>query len=185
MKKIKRSLAILLTGLLLMSTPITGLAAEAQAQAIAAQGTVSRPAVDQVIDDLEKWERASIQAALQAAADQEVVSPSVYNWSTIGLGRLDRYDGLSDYLAKNEEYLQNNWNSILRKVTDLARISLAVGAAQGNPRDFGGKDLIAEIYNYADLEAQGINGPFFALIALDSGGYEPPSTAKWTRDKIL
>ncbi|EHQ90796.1 cell wall-binding repeat-containing protein [Desulfosporosinus youngiae] len=182
---IKQGLGTFLTCLLLLSTLVTGLAAEAQAQTAANQGTASRTTVDQVINALEQWERASIQAAFQTASEQEIVDPTVYNWPTIGLGRLERYDGLSVYLAENEKYIQQNWNSILRKVTDLARISLAVGAAQGNPQDYGGKDLIAEIYNYPNIEAQGINGPIFALIALDSGRYELPATAKWTRDKLL
>jgi putative cell wall-binding protein len=185
MKKIKRGLAILLTCLLLISTSSTGLAAKVQAQTIATQGTVSRTALEQVINDLVQWERAYIQAAFQAASAQEIVDPTVYNWPTIGLGRLERYAGLSLYLAENEKYLQQNWTSTLRKVTNLARISLAVGAAQGNPRDYAGKDLIAEIYNYANIEAQGINGPIFALIALDSGGFELPATAKWTRAELL
>lgn len=184
-RMIKQGLATFLTCLLLMSTLNTGLAAEVQAQTTANQGTVSRTMVDQVINALEQWERDLIEAAFQTASEQEIVDPTVYNWPTIGLGRLERYDGLSVYLAENEKYLQQNWSSTLRKVTDLARISLAVGAAQGNPRDYGGKDLIAEIYNYANIEAQGINGPIFALIAFDSGGYELPSTAKWTRDKLL
>ncbi|MCB8817453.1 cell wall-binding repeat-containing protein [Desulfosporosinus shakirovi] len=186
MKKIvKQGLGTLMTCLLLISTLMTGLAAEAHAQTMVNQGTVSRSMVDQVINDLEQWERASIQAAFQTASELEIVNPTVYNWPTIGLGRLERYDGLSAYLAENEKYLQQNWSSTLRKVTDLARISLAVGAAQGNPRDYGGKDLIAEIYNYPNIEAQGINGPIFALITLDSGGYELPETAKWTRGKLL
>lgn len=185
MKKLKRGLATLLTGLLLMSTYVTGLVPVAQAETIVAPITVSRTTVDQTIDSLELWERALIQADFQAATEQEIIDPTVYNWATIGLGRLERYEGLSVYLTENEKYLQQNWTSTLRKVTNLARISLAVGAAQGDPRNYAGKDLIAEIYNYGNIEAQGINGPIFALIALDSGGYETPATAKWTRDKLV
>jgi len=186
MKKIiKQGLGAFLACLLLMSTLLNGLIAEAQAQTSANQGTVNRSDVDQVINDLERWEREFIEAAFQTVSEQEIVDPTVYNWPTIGLARLERHEGLFDYLAENEKYLQQNWSSTLRKVTDLARISLAVGAAQGNPREYGGKDLIAEIYNCANIEAQGINGPIFALIALDSGGYELPATAKWTRDKLV
>ncbi len=185
MKKNKQGLAILLTCLLLLGAWTTGWAAEAQADPTGGQTTVSRTTVDQVIDGLEQWERTFIQAAFQADAAQEFVDPTIHNWPTIGLGRLERYQGLEAYLAESEKYIAQEWNSAVRKVTNLERITLTVGAANGNPRDFGGKDLIAEIYNFPNIEAQGINGPVFALIALDSGKYNIPATAKWTREGLL
>lgn len=129
--------------------------------------------------------KAYIQAAFKQAASGEMVDPTVYNWPTVGLGRLSLNDGLSSYLSANEKYIIQDWNSVTRKVTNLARISLAVGAAKGDPRNFGGKDLIAEIANYPDIEAQGINGPIFALLALNSGDYDLPSTAQWTPEKLI
>lgn len=149
------------------------------------EGVISRRQVDETISGLAAWEKAYIQGAFTQAAAGEIIDPSVYNWPIIGLARLDRYDGLSSYLAENEKYIAQDWNSLTRKVTDLARISLAVGSAKGDPRNFAGKDLIAEIANYPDIEAQGINGPIFALIALNSGDYDLPSNAQWTPDKLL
>lgn len=184
-KTIKQGLGAFLICLLLLSTLLSGTVTEAQAQTTVNLGTVSLTELNQVINDLDKWERAFIETAFQSTSEEEIVSPTVYNWPTIGLSRLERYDGLDRYLAENEKYLQQNWSSTLRKVTDLARISLAVGAAHGDPRNFGGKDLIAEIYNFDNIEAQGINGPIFALIALDSGKYQLPENAKWTREKLL
>lgn len=183
--RIKQGLGILLACLLCWSILLNGTVAEVQAQTAVTSGAASSSDLNQVINNLEKWERNSVKAAFQSAGEGEIIDPSVYNWPTIGLARLERSDGLDVYLAENEKYLQQSWNSVLRKATDLARISLAVGAAQGNPRNFGGKDLIAEIYNFDNIEAQGINGPVFALITLDSGKYEPPADAKWTRAKLL
>ncbi|HBW36909.1 X2-like carbohydrate binding domain-containing protein [Desulfosporosinus sp. BICA1-9] len=148
-------------------------------------GVSTRQQVNETIKSLAGWEKAYIQAAFTQKASGEILDPTVYNWPTVGLGRLERYDGLSYYLAENEKYLAQDWNSVTRKVTNLARISLAVGAAKGDPRNFGGKDLIAEIANYSDVEAQGINGPIFALIALNSSDYDLPSTALWTPEKLL
>lgn len=145
---------------------------------------VTRGQVDETINDLVTWEKAYLQEAFADAGPGEIVDPAAYNWPTIGLARLERNDDLSTYLAENEKYIAQEWDSASRAVTNLERMVLAVGAAQGNPCSFGGKDLTAEIYNYPEIEAQGINGPVFALIALDSGDYEIPQTAKWTREKL-
>jgi len=149
------------------------------------EGVTTRQQVDATISSLAVWEKATIQAAFTKAAPGEIIDPTVYNWPTVGLGQLGLYDGLPSYLAENEKYIGQDWNSVTRKVTNLARISLAVGAAQGDPRHFGGKDLVAEIANYPDIKAQGINGPIFALLALNSGDYNLPSTARWTPEKLL
>ncbi|ODA43087.1 X2-like carbohydrate binding domain-containing protein [Desulfosporosinus sp. BG] len=149
------------------------------------EGATTRQQVDETISGLAVWEKATIQAAFKQAASGEIIDPTVYNWPTVGLGQLNLNDGLSSYLAENEKYLGQDWNSVTRKVTNLARMCLAVEAAKGDPRNFGGKDLIAEIANYPDIEAQGINGPIFALLTLNSGDYNLPSTAQWTPEKLL
>jgi len=55
------------------------------------EGVTTRQQVDETISGLAVWEKATIQAAF-----------TVYNWPTVGLGRLDLYDGLSSYLSANE-----------------------------------------------------------------------------------
>ncbi|SFB55729.1 Prenyltransferase and squalene oxidase repeat-containing protein [Cohnella sp. OV330] len=72
-----------------------------------------------------------------------------------------------------------------RKATDLERIVLAVRAAGADPRAFAGYDLVAAVYNHDKLTLQGANGPIFALLALDSGGYVVPASAIWTRAKLV
>ena len=44
-------------------------------------------------------------------------------------------------------------------------------------------DLVSYIYNYTG--GYTINGPTFALIALDMGNYSVPDNANWTREKLL
>lgn len=51
--------------------------------------------------------------------------------------------------------------------------------AKGNEVD----DLVAILYNYSG--GYTINGPIFALNALDMGNYTIPEDALWTRDKLL
>ncbi|AET66187.1 cell wall-binding protein [Desulfosporosinus orientis DSM 765] len=149
------------------------------------QSTVSRQQAAEIIDDVTAWEKAYIEAAFAEKRPGEIVDPTVYNWPTVALGQLERYEGLSQYLEENEKYIDQNWNLLTRKVTDLARISLAVAAAQGDPRNFAGKDLIAELANYPNIEVQGTNGPIYSLIALNSSAYELPADAQWTREKLL
>ncbi|MHB8124721.1 MAG: cell wall-binding repeat-containing protein [Desulfitobacteriaceae bacterium] len=170
-----------LTFILLLSFLIAGFPNIIQAQ----EEVLTRQQVDEAINSLVDWEKAFFQEAFAQEIPDETADPLVYNWLTIGLGRLECYDGLATYLTEDEKYINQEWNSASRKVTNLTSISLAVGAAKGNPRNFGGKDLIAEIANYSDIEAQGINGPVFALIALDSGNYDLPLTAIWTRENLL
>ncbi|WP_018304968.1 cell wall-binding repeat-containing protein [Desulfitobacterium hafniense] len=148
------------------------------------QGT-TRAQIDQVITDLVQWEEAYLEKAFAEQSPENIVEPTVYNWPTLGLARLGYYDDLEKYLTETENYAAQNWQSISRKVTDLERIALAIGAAQGDPRNFAGKDLIAEIYNFPNIQAQGLNGPIFALLALDSGNYVVPAEAKWGRGDLL
>ncbi len=148
------------------------------------QGT-TRAQIDQVITDLVQWEEAYLEKAFAEQSPENIVEPTIYNWPTLGLARLGYYDGLEKYLTETENYAAQNWQSISRKVTDLERIALAIGAAQGDPRNFAGKDLIAEIYNFPNIQAQGLNGPIFALLALDSGNYVVPAEAKWSREDLL
>lgn len=155
------------------------------AAAFAQEQDTDRAQIDQVITDLVQWEEAYLEKVFAAQSSENIVEPTVYNWPTLGLARLGYYDGLEKYLAETENYAAQNWQSISRKVTDLERITLAVGAAQGDPRNFAGKDLVAEIYNFPNIQAQGLNGPIFALLAMDSGNYEVPAEAKWNREDLL
>ncbi|CAI6086875.1 S-layer homology domain-containing protein [Cohnella sp. JJ-181] len=104
-------------------------------------------------------------------------------WEAFALGRSG--GGVpAAYLAELAEQVKDTGGQY-RKATDLERIVLAVRAAGADPRAFAGYDLVAAIYNHGNLTLQGANGPIFALIALDSGGYAVPADAAWTRDKLL
>jgi len=104
-------------------------------------------------------------------------------WEAFALGRSG--GGIpSAYLTGLAEQVKAAGGKF-RKATDLERIVLAVRAAGGDPRAFAGYDLIAAVYNHGNLTLQGANGPIFALLALDSGGYAIPAGAAWTRAKLV
>lgn len=84
------------------------------------------------------------------------------------------------------------------KMTDYARIIMMLTAlgidaskldAYGDREPFkdgSGKvvhNLVEELYKYNGSYT--INGPIFALIALDMGAYTVPNGVKWTREKLL
>lgn len=84
------------------------------------------------------------------------------------------------------------------KMTDYGRVIMMLTAlginatnldayGDGEPfTDSKGKqvhNLVEELYKYNGSYT--INGPIFALIALDMGGYTVPKDAKWTREKLL
>lgn len=86
-----------------------------------------------------------------------------------------------DQLAKE---LKDN-NGQYRNVTDYDKLVLGITAAGGDASNFAGYNLIQSIYNNERMTNQGNNGPIYALIAIDSGHYKVPSTAKWTREKLV
>ena len=121
------------------------------------------------------------------------------DWYPIGLSRLGFEDNYEGYLAVIKENVRKRYSEKGRlssaKATEWHRISLAVLACGGDPRNMGGDengekiDLIADgTYNRGktvSLGRQGINGWIWGLIALDSKRYEVPDDAYNTREDII
>lgn len=124
-------------------------------------------------------------AALQDAAAylyKTVSKPQVGSiggeWAVIGLARSgyavpDAY--YQDYCAAVEDYVEEH-DGVLhdRKYTDYSRVILALSALGRDARDVAGYDLTLPLGDYEKTIWQGINGPTWALIALDSAGYPMP-----------
>ena len=54
------------------------------------------------------------------------------------------------------------------KYSDYSRVTLGMAAIGADPTNLGGYDLIAPLLDFDTTIAQGINGPIFALIALEA-----------------
>ncbi|EKN63032.1 DUF4430 domain-containing protein [Schinkia azotoformans] len=104
-------------------------------------------------------------------------------WEDFGMARLGKADNQA--VLNEISKVIKEANGYFRKITDYERYVLTVKALGGDPMNIGGYDLIEKIYNNERMTMQGTNGLIFALIALDSGNYQVPSTAKWNREKIL
>ena len=107
-------------------------------------------------------------------------------WMVIGLARSGRtvpagyYDNVVEYvkaMADANERLHR------AKVTDNARIILALTAIGKDVTNVGGHNLLKGLDNMAYVQKQGINGPIFTLIALDSHNY--PTMGDVTREKLI
>lgn len=105
-------------------------------------------------------------------------------WAILGLARSDYnvpksyYDKYYQNVEKYVKDLKGNLHD--KKYTEYSRLILALTAIGKDPSNVGGYNLIEPLGDFDKTIWQGINGPIFALIALDSGNYTIPicSTAK-------
>jgi hypothetical protein len=74
---------------------------------------------------------------------------------------------------------------IYRNVTDYERFVIGLTAAGIDPTNLAGYNLVEKIYSNERMLKQGNNGVIYALLAYDSGNYEIPNDAKWTREKLV
>lgn len=138
--------------------------------------------IEDNIDALIKW------CENEGGIIQEPAGDGMSDWYAFGAARYGYKADYSRYLDDLEKYVNENGINDA-KATEYHRTALAVLACGGNPRSFAGMDLIkAGIYGRNEdnpLDGQGINGLIFGLLALDSGKYEVPADAFYTREKIV
>lgn len=107
-------------------------------------------------------------------------------WMTIGLARSGRpvpagyYDNVVEYVKAKADA---NERLHPAKVTDNARVILALTSIGKDVTNVGGHNLLKGLDNMAYVQTQGINGPIFTLIALDSHNY--PTMGDVTREKLI
>ena len=107
-------------------------------------------------------------------------------WMVIGLARSGRtvpagyYDNVVEYVKAKADANERLHQA---KVTDNARVILALTAIGKDVTNVGGHNLLKGLDNMAYVQTQGINGPIWALIALDSHNY--PTMGDVTREKLI
>lgn len=99
-------------------------------------------------------------------------------WAVLGLARsgYDVPDGyFEEYYATVEAYVKACSGALhVKKYTEYSRVIVALTAIGKNPSDVAGYNLLTALGNFDKIIWQGINGPIWALIALDSGNYAMP-----------
>ena len=129
---------------------------------------------------LQQTQRTIGEAAayLQRTVTNPVVTSVGGEWTVFGLARSQEQVPTSyydRYLANLEQTLKEKDGVLHRlKYTEYDRVILALTALGQPVDDVAGYNLLQPLADYDTLIKQGINGPIFALIALDSKGYEIP-----------
>ncbi|MCC5909121.1 MAG: S-layer homology domain-containing protein [Clostridiaceae bacterium] len=132
-------------------------------------------------------------AFLQKNIPEPIVASVGGEWTVFGLARSGEIVPKEYY----EKYYQNVENTLKEKAgilhrvkyTEYDRVILALTAIGKDITDVGGYDLRKPLADFNTLIIQGINGPIFALIALDSNNYEIPIDeeveVQTTREKLI
>ena len=102
-------------------------------------------------------------------------------WAVIGLSRagLLSDEAAQSYEQAAEDYVKQADSGRLdrSKSTENSRTILGLTAAGYNAADVAGVDLTSGLSDMNYLRIQGLNGPIWALIALDCHGYDIPQCA--------
>ena len=186
------SLAVVMTVTTAPAVMMTGVPATAYAAGVTASGTVdtaigavSKAQIDTILNDTAKY-------VYKTVSDPQVASIGG-EWAVIGLARsgYDVPDSWFEAYYNNLEEKVTEKEGVLhkKKYTDYSRVTVALSAIGGDPRDVAGYDLLKPLGDFDKTIWQGINGPIWALIALDSGDYTVPvneeAAVQATREKYI
>ena len=115
---------------------------------------------------------------LQAQIPEPTCAAVGGDWLVFGLARsgLKAPQKYFDTYYKNVEDYIVSVDGILsrKKNTEYSRVILAMSAIGKNPTNVAGFNLLLPLGDFDETVRQGVNGAIFALLALDSGGYEIP-----------
>ena len=172
MTRYRKLLALLLVSLLLSACGNSAPAAETK-QPQTAQIQVAQESEATVADVADRCAQLLINLVPEPA-----YGSVGGEWSVIGLSRwggelpktwIDCYwNNLCDYISGCDGVLSE------RKYTEYSRVILAVTAIGKDPTDVNGYNLLLPLADFEQTIFQGMNGPVYALLALDSGNYEIP-----------
>lgn len=130
-------------------------------------------------------------------AQAETFAPEVGSangeWMVLGLARngvaSDR-DFFGTYYESVKDYVQENINAETGhlhpyKSTENARVIIALTAIGKDVTDIDGQNLLRGLDTLSYITYQGMNGPIFALLALDTAGYAPVSEEHLSREQLI
>ena len=133
-------------------------------------------AADTLADTL----RGTAQYVYQTVSDPQIGSIGG-EWAVLGLARSGYevpaayyqkyYAGVEQYVKAHQGVLHE------KKYTEYSRVITALAALGKDARDVAGYDLTKPLGDYDKTVWQGINGPIWALIALDSRNYPMPQNS--------
>lgn len=145
---------------------------------------------DRIGDYYETTGKYLMKAAEKTAP---TVSSTGGEWLVLGLARAE-YGGTD---SMNQKYLQNvkkvleDNKGVLStsKYTEYSRVILGLTSIGVDVNNVAGYNLLEGLADFDNVIQQGVNGPIYALLALDSHDYQIPDvkgvTNKTTRDKLI
>lgn len=105
------------------------------------------------------------------------------DWFVIGASRMGLEEDFESYYYA---FAYNVSKTESVKATDWQRYALTALSCGGDPEDIDGINALEKaVYSGENIGKQGLNGWIWALIALDSYGFEAPENAELDRDKII
>lgn len=135
-----------------------------------AQAAVSAADIDAAVADVAAYVKRTVSKPKVASIGGE--------WAVLGLARSgyevpESY--YQEYYAEVEKTVQAKKGVLYdRKYTEYARVILALSAIGKDARNVADYDLTVPLGDFDKTVWQGLNGPIWALIALDSAGYPMP-----------
>lgn len=127
-------------------------------------------------------------AYLSAAVPSPQVASIGGEWAVLGLARCGQLtqSQRTAYLTALETTLKETRGVLSqRKYSEYARVVLALTSLGEDPKSVGGYNLITPLLDTEMVEWQGINGPIFALLALNSGNYAGTEAKEYYLQAIL
>lgn len=131
-------------------------------------------------------------AYLSASVPDPGVSSIGGEWAVIGLARSGGLpaDWVSSYYSNLVRTLRDTGGVLHRvKYTEYSRVAIALSSLGFDPTDVAGYDVLSPLGDFDQVCWQGVNGPIWALIALDSRGYDVPTAPEGkrqtTRDALV
>ena len=147
---------------------------------------LKKPIVPEFTDKSQEYNKAYAETAEHF---EKTALEAGNEWIAIGLvrGETKIIDKVCDeyYQSVLKAVKDGKGNLSERKYTEYARTILGLTALGYDPQNVGGYNLVEKLGNLNKVKAQGINGPIWALIALDSRDYKLPAGAETTRDKLI
>ena len=135
-----------------------------------AQAAVSKETLNEAVQDTAEYMYRTVQNPQVGSIGGE--------WAVLGLARSgydvpDSY--YQDYYATVEAYVTACDGKLHdKKYTEYSRVIVALSSIGKDARNVAGYDLTKPLGDYEKTIWQGLNGPIWALIALDSAGYPMP-----------
>ena len=155
--------------------------------------TEQLPSVTEAAVNEEENELVRVANWMQSEVSEPGFGSVGGEWLALGLARSEM-EGMEEYLLGYGErvaaYTAEQGGVLhTKKYTEYSRVILAWTAIGRDAADVGGFNLLVPLADFEQTVFQGLNGPIFALLALDCGNYEIPENENFntqaTRDMYV